>query len=144
MEKEKIPEFLNMALTLREIQYAFRRYVSGLRIELPIESFGILLAVYYNENLIQQDIAETLKKDKSAILRQIDHLEIKQLVRRVADPQDRRKNFVKITEKGMKYIKEIIDKQNELFTLLANGLSEAELNAFSKVSNHLKSRAKTI
>ena len=42
------------------------------------------------------------------------------------------------------WVKEIIDKQNELFTLLANGLSEAELNAFSKVSNHLKSRAKTI
>ncbi|MDR1459843.1 MAG: MarR family transcriptional regulator [Bacteroidales bacterium] len=144
MEKEKLPEILNLALTFREIQLAFRRLASDLSVELPVESFGVLLAVYYNENLIQQDIAETLKKDKSAVLRQIDTLEAKQLVQRIADPQDRRKNIVKITDKGMSFIKEIIDKQNGLFALLSCGLDSEELEVFSRVVNHLRSMAKAI
>jgi DNA-binding MarR family transcriptional regulator len=74
----------------------------------PVESLGILLATHYNnEDVIQQDIAKIMKKDKSVVLRQIDNLEKKNLVQRIVDPNDRRRNIIKTTEKGMKLIDEV-------------------------------------
>ncbi|MBK7088581.1 MAG: MarR family transcriptional regulator [Chitinophagaceae bacterium] len=50
--------------------------------------------------LIQQNIAEVMEKTKSAILRSIDILEEKGLVKRLPVPGDRRKNIIELTNSG--------------------------------------------
>jgi MarR family transcriptional regulator for hemolysin len=60
-------------------------------IKISTEQFGLLRAISIkDEEVIQKDMADMMGKDKSAILRLIDSLEEKELVRRVVDPKDRR------------------------------------------------------
>jgi DNA-binding MarR family transcriptional regulator len=144
-EMEKINTLLYIALTIKEIQYAFKSFAADLNLNVPVESLGILLAVYYNSaDIIQQDIAEIIKKDKSVVLRQIDNLEKKDLVQRIVDSNDRRRNIIKVTDKGMKLVDEINVKLDELYTLLSEGLDVSETETFHRVLNHLRKRAKSL
>ncbi|MCK9220758.1 MAG: MarR family transcriptional regulator, partial [Bacteroidales bacterium] len=77
-----------------EIHYLFRDLIRAFMkrineqgeeaIRITHEQFGFLYAISKNKNdVIQQDMAEFMKKDKSVILRTIDSLEEKNLIRRV-------------------------------------------------------------
>jgi DNA-binding MarR family transcriptional regulator len=142
MEKDNI--LFNLALTTKEIQRAFKRFVTDLSVDVPTEAIGILLAVNYKSDLIQQEIAEIVKKDKSAVLRHLDNLEQKNLVQRIVSPTDRRRNIIQITEKGKQFINEINDKSNELFSLLSEGLSTSDIELFNNILAHLQMKAGTI
>jgi MarR family transcriptional regulator for hemolysin len=145
MEKDKINTLLYIALTTKEIQYAFKSFAADLSLDVPIESLGILLATHYNgADVIQQDIAEIMKKDKSVVLRQIDSLEKKNLVQRIVDPNDRRRNIIKTTDKGMKLIDKVNIKLDKLYALLTDGLDTSEMETFHKVLNHFRDKARTL
>ena len=145
MEKEKMNELLNLALTVKEIQRVLKRFVSGSNIDIPAESLGILLTVHYSDtDTIQQDIADIVKKDKSAVLRQIDNLEKKNLVQRIVEPSNRRQNIIRVTDEGINLINEVNKKLNEIQTLLSEGLEAGDLIAFYKVLGHLRNKAKTL
>ncbi|MCL1942021.1 MAG: MarR family transcriptional regulator [Candidatus Azobacteroides sp.] len=104
----------------------------------------ILLSVNYRPDIIQQEIAETLKKDKSAVLRLIDNLEKQGLVRRVVSANDRRRNIINITENGKKLVTEIDHKLQKLSALFFNDLDSADIEIFNRILNHLQNKAKTI
>jgi len=74
-------------------------------------------------------------------LRLIDSLEAKELVRRVIDPKDRRKNNLMVTKMGEGVIKQYMKIYLELITEIQQGLTDAELKTFYKVANHFKSKA---
>jgi MarR family transcriptional regulator for hemolysin len=134
----------NLAFTTKEIQRTFKRFATDLSVDVPTEAMGILLAVYYQSDLIQQDIAEIVKKDKSSVLRHIDNLEKKNLVQRTIAANDRRRNIINITDKGKQFIDEINNKANELLGLLSDGLQKADIEIFNSVLSHLQSKAKTV
>jgi MarR family transcriptional regulator for hemolysin len=96
------------------------------------------------EEVIQKDMADLIGKDKSTILRLIDSLESKELVRRVADTKDRRKNYLMVTKKGEELIKQYENIFSAIFEELQQGLNESELNIFYKVAAHIKSRAESL
>jgi DNA-binding MarR family transcriptional regulator len=146
MEKDKMNTLLYIALTIKEIQYTFKRFTADLKADVPVESLGILLAVHHHNSMdvIQQDIVEIIKKDKSVVLRQIDNLEKKNLLQRTVDPNDRRKNIIKITDKGMELVDKINVKLDELYALLSEGLDASETETFHKVLNHLRNKAKLL
>ena len=109
---------------------------------LTIEQFGLLHALNQkDEDVIQKDMAEVMCKDKSAILRLIDTLEEKELVRRVVDLNDRRKNFLMVTKKGEKIIAQYLKIEKELTSEVKKGLTVEELATFYKVVSHIKEKA---
>ena len=145
MEKEKMNELLNLALTVKDIQRALKRFAAGSNVDIPAESLGILLTVHYSDTeAIQQDIADIVKKDKSAVLRQIDNLEKKNLVQRIVAPNDRRRNIIHITEKGLNLINEVNSKLDEMQSLLSDGLEASDLEIFYKVLSHFRTKAKML
>jgi DNA-binding MarR family transcriptional regulator len=144
MDKNMDSTLFNLAFTAKEIQLVFRRFATGMSVDVPTEAIGILLAVYYKEDLIQQDIAEIVKKDKSAVLRHIDNLEKKGLVQRVTAANDRRRNVINITDEGKRFIAEINGKANELFSLLSEGLSSIDVRMLNEILNHIQNKAKMI
>ena len=144
MEKEKMNELLYLALTAKDIQRTLKRF-AGPNVDIPAESLGILMTVHYSDTeAIQQDIADIVKKDKSAVLRQIDNLEKKNLVQRIVAPNDRRRNIIHITDKGLSLINVINSKLDEMLSLLSDGLEASDLEIFYKVLYHLRTKAKTL
>ena len=81
-------------------------------------------------------------KDKSAILRTLDALEAKDLVKRVSDTTDRRKKYLMITKDGEKVIEQCFEIELELTTKLQEGLTDEDMTNFYKVVNHIKANAK--
>ena len=114
-------------------------------IKLTMEQLGLLLVIFSNDDeVIQQDLACSMGKDKSAILRTIDMLEAKDLLKRVSDTTDRRKKYLMITKKGERVIEQYLEIELELTTELQKGLSDEDIATFYKVVNHIKSNAKNM
>jgi MarR family transcriptional regulator for hemolysin len=112
------------------------------KLKITREQFKLLKAISEKrEEVIQKDMAEMMGKDKSTILRLIDSLEAKELVRRVADIKDRRKNYLMVTKKGEGVIKQYMKIYLEFINEIQQGLTEAELKIFYKVVDHFKSKA---
>lgn len=92
--------------------------------------------------MIQQDIAEIMEKNKSAVLRSIDILEQKGFVKRVPAQGDRRKNVIELTERG----KCVIDRMHEFFLgqdlLLKEGISQDQLATCIDVLSKIRQKCK--
>ncbi|MDR0368777.1 MAG: MarR family transcriptional regulator [Bacteroidales bacterium] len=141
MKSKKLPVLLHIALTLKTIENVFRKKMVAFPIDLPPEAFGILMIVGCHQDVIQQDIAALAKKDKSAVLRQIDLLERKSLVKRKEDSNDKRKNRIVTTKEGKKIIKMLAEREHELFLSLSQGIDAKEMATFVKVLDTLKLNA---
>jgi len=122
-----------------------RRTSSQTDMKLTIEQFGFLFAIKEKKDeVIQKDMAEILGKDQSAILRTVDALQKKDLIRRVTGTNDRRKNFLMVTKKGERVIDQYLNIEFQLNEELLVGLTDSDLDAFYKVVEHVKNRAETL
>jgi DNA-binding MarR family transcriptional regulator len=144
--KENNPLALTLGGMLREVARILRKRTDEqMETKLTMEQIGLLIAIHNSKDeVIQQDMACSLGKDKSAILRTIDLVEAKELIKRVSDTTDRRKKYLMVTKKGEKVIEQFLQIDLELTAELENGISEQDLNSFYKVVSLIKSNAKEL
>ena len=146
MENKKAHFGMTLGSMMREVVRLLKKRIAAQAdIKLTVEQIGLLLVISsFKEEVIQQDLACSMGKDKSAILRTIDMLETKELIKRVSDTADRRKKYLMITKKGERVIEQYMEIELELTTELQQGLSEEDMATFYKVLNHLKTNAKAL
>ncbi|WP_353196889.1 MarR family transcriptional regulator, partial [Parapedobacter defluvii] len=90
----------------RRLQKNFRN--AG--IEITSEQWSILYALWEEEGLTQQELAQRTFREKTTITRLIDNMERNGLVIRVTDKSDRRTNLIYLTKAG-RQLKEACMKQ---------------------------------
>jgi DNA-binding MarR family transcriptional regulator len=119
----------------RQISRNANQQVAPLNDDVIMKQGAVLyfIARSRNEDLIQQDIAEMMDINKSAILRTIDILEKKGFVKRYPVVDDRRKNKIEVTKKGQKVVDSFIEAVKEKDKDLKENVTDAELAAFFKV-----------
>jgi MarR family transcriptional regulator for hemolysin len=146
MNKLELPLGMIIGRMMHEIFRVLKKRTGEIaEIKLTIEQFGLLHAINMkNEDVIQQDMAEIMGKDKSAIYRVIDSLEEKELVRRVVDKNDRRKNFLMVTKKGEAVIEQYLEIEYKLNKELEEGLNKSDIDAFYNVVNHFRNKAEKL
>ena len=146
MEKKELSVVTNIASMLQEVFRAFKNQINTQSdTPLTIDQFVFLFAIYEKkEEVIQKDMAEVLGKDQSSILRIVDSLEKKELIRRVVDKNDRRKNFLMVTKKGDNVLNQYLKIESQLGDKLFDGLSKSDIDTFYKVIDHIKNRAMKI
>lgn len=86
--------------TALEMKTALQRAFRRKGFDITAEQWGILLTLWEKDGVSQQDIAARTYKNKANITRYIDALEEKGILARKADPADRRKYYIFLTEKG--------------------------------------------
>lgn len=112
---------------------------------LTVPQFALLHTISReSDEVILKDVAVKMRKDKSAIVRMVDQLEKKELVRRVVDQNDRRKNLLFITKKGERIVADFMEIELQLNQELQAGLSPEDLQAFYRTVSHLKHKAEQI
>lgn len=128
-------------LLLKTINVTF----AGISREITFEQMGVLYFISRNmgkKDMIQQDLAAIMDKNKSAVLRSIDILEQKGFVKRIPAAGDRRKNVIALTDAG----KAVIDKMHEIFLgqdiLLKEGIAEEELNTCMRVLSKIQQKCR--
>ena len=146
MRRRKLSVMMNYSSMLQEVFRTFKNLTNTQsNTPLTIDQFGFLIAIYEKkEEVIQKDMAEVLGKDQSSILRIVDSLEKKELIRRVVDNNDRRKNFLMVTKKGDNVINQYLKIESQLDDKLFDGLSKSDIDTFYKVMDHIKNRAMKI
>lgn len=102
-------------------------------IDLPHSQFIILKELYNEDGMSQQELAEKIFKDTSAIKRTLDILEKKELIKRV--PVTQRRNSIKITEKGKELMPKVFKHIENSNQSILNGVSEEEYNVFINTLN---------
>lgn len=139
---------MELGRMMHEVFRVFKKRSDNLQdaeIRISTEQFSLLHALSQKEEeVIQKDMAEMMGKDKSAILRMIDSLEEKGLVRRVAAIEDRRKNYLMVTKAGYRVIDQYMKIVFDLMKDLQEGLSQEDIDTFHKVVNLTRGNAEKL
>ena len=139
--------FAEVGRMMREIYRVFRKRIEeqqGFE-RLSPEQFRLLHSIScQEEEVIQKDLAEMMGKDKSALLRLVDTLEERELVRRVADIKDRRKNFLMVTKAGQRVMDQYMRLLTGVLGDIEEGLSREEMETFHRVVNHMRCNAQKL
>lgn len=143
MDEQNLPLGMVVGKMMRELfRVLNNRMENQMDIKLPFEQFGLLHAINASEEeAIQKDMACMMGKDKSTILRLTNSLEKKELVRKVMDVNDRRKNYLMVTKKGEKVLDHKMQIVYDLMDEVEDGLTESDLQTFYKVVSHIKEKA---
>jgi DNA-binding MarR family transcriptional regulator len=108
-------------------------------IPLTIEQFIFLNSLKNMPGEVtQQDIANQICKDKSAVLRTIDILEKKELVERHQVSGDRRKNILSLTPKCEELFDRILEIEGKTMNRMISGINEEDIKCAIKVLNHIQ------
>jgi len=122
-----------------------KRIETQAELKLTVEEFGLLrMLKMKKDQVIQQNMAETMGKDKSAILRLVNSLEGKELVKRVVSTDDKRKNYLMITGKGENVLEQYVKIEIGLIDELERGLSKSESAIFYRVIDRIKTNAEKL
>lgn len=102
----------NLAYLLSRSGKEMRRYLSGMLSEVGSMYRDVhlraLMILYYHDGMNQQDLAEKLELDKTAVTRLLSQMEENGLIVRVENKTDKRSKLVYITNAGREARNEII------------------------------------
>lgn len=112
------------------------------KIELTFEQFVMLRLIHEDENIIQQDIANRLQKDKSIIVRQMNDLFEQNLVVSQTNRNDKRKKNLALTPTGIETMNRLSDLVLYVSNKLLSNVNENDYLAFRRVLNKIQENGK--
>jgi DNA-binding MarR family transcriptional regulator len=124
--------------SLRVFKAQVAEEVKSMDFELSLEQYVILYMINSRGDLIQQDLANHLQKDKSLIVRQIDGLIEKQYLVRLTNKEDKRKKNLILTPKGLEKMNQMTELVMMVSRKLLSGVSDSDYAAFRSVLNKIQ------
>ncbi len=102
-------------------------------IEITVEQWSVLVHLWKEDGVSQQELSLRTFRDKPSITRLVDNMQKQNLVVRKDNPDDRRVNLVFLTEKGKALKKSTTDLANRTLLEGLQGVSQEELEITRKV-----------
>ena len=106
------------------------------------EQWVVLRTIANNDYSTQKIIADLTNKGKSTLTRILDQLEQKNLIKRQMNNEDRRSIVLVETDKGKTIVHEILPIEEEVRTMITNGISEEDIvqvnNVFKKILGNIE------
>ena len=101
--------------------------------DITVEQWMILLVLWKQNGQPQQDIANIIGKDKGTISPQLDGLEKRDLIMRLQDKNDKRRNVVCLTEKGKELENDLVPLGFANIKIARYGIPEEDLKTCMEV-----------
>ena len=150
-EQGEIPLFLGgdlfmgsiedyISIMIHQTDLNLTNYIKAQLIPLNIapEQNLILMLLYKNEGLSQNEIAGKLNKDKTNIARMLSNLEKKGLIRRRINEVDGRSFKVSLTEEGEKLEKVVFPIVEEFNQVICSGITIEELHMLRQILSKMR------
>lgn len=102
-------------------------------IDLLPTHLGVLVDLWVEDGLRQQDLAMAMIKDKGTIARAIDALEKMNMVVRAPDQKDKRNKRIYLTHKGKSLKERLYPHAQQTLCRAAEGISEQDLHTCKEV-----------
>ena len=97
--------------------------------DLSREQFELLQVLWEGDHINQQAISRKLQKDKYNVTKLLNTLTKRGFVQRTISQEDRRNNFVILTEKGMQVQKALLQIEEQVHTDLTFTLTPSEIKS---------------
>lgn len=128
---KQVGVFLNL------VHNKFKQYVTEIfedqGFNITPEQFLVMDTLWDEGVLSQQEIANIILKDKNSVVKLVDGLEERKLVRRVANKKDRRQNLIEVTPYALKIKDKITGLAMEAVNQVIEGISKDDLHTFLTV-----------
>ena len=126
-----------VAMFLNLVHNRFKQYVAGIfesqGFNITPEQFLVMDTLWDEGVLTQQQIADYMLKDKNSVVKLVDGLEDRKLVRRVSNPKDRRQNLIEVTEYAIEIKDKVTTAAMEAVDKIINGITKENMLTFIKV-----------
>lgn len=107
------------------------------KVRLTYPQFGALKALSSKDNISQKELAVILETDTTNVMVICDSLERKKLIKRTANPRDRRENLLVLTRQGKVRFKKAMEAMEAYVGKMLRKLSKNELSAVIPVLEKL-------
>jgi MarR family transcriptional regulator for hemolysin len=87
--------------------------------------------------LNQLELSKRVGMASATAVPALDNMEKRGLLKRRRDPEDRRKHYVGLTDKGRRLVGKLLPKIGEMISESLNGITNEEMRIFWKVSHHI-------
>ena len=125
---KQVGMFLNL------VHNRFKQYVTAIfddhGFNITPEQVLVMDALWDEGVLSQQQIADYLLKDKNSVVKLVDGLEERKLVKRVSNPKDRRQNLIEVTEYAVSIKKAVTDAAMGAVDHIIKGISKDDMYTF--------------
>lgn len=133
----------NLAKEIGILNHCIKEYLSNgvdPKKYLNITQYQILMYLlrHENENVIQKDLEAETHLKKASITGSLDTLAEMDLIYRVQAEDDKRKNYVKLTDKALKYKNDFENRALAFNHSVIKNISDEQLNTFYEVIDQIK------
>lgn len=135
-KKSEISGFI-LERTAKRMKQFFQQRLAAVDADITIDQWVLLQELDKQDGQSQLDLAKATFKDAPTVTRIIDLLCKKGLTRRVADPGDRRRFRIELTEAGRQKIREVLPLVKTFRQEAWQGLTEKEVDQLVATLNKL-------
>ena len=121
--------------TAKRLKQHFQRALQTAEAGITIDQWVILQELDREDGLSQLELARAVFKDPPTVTRIIDLLCDKGLTRRVADPADRRRFRIQLTQGGRRKIREVLPIIQRARSQAWKGLSNGDIDQLMQTLN---------
>ena len=128
-ESDAIIEFVDAVINVRQAfkQLAQQKITDLHDREITYEMLQVLIVLWKKNQVNQQEVANTVQKNKASLTPLIDNLVKKKLVTRSEDPGDRRNKIISLTPTGKQYKKKFAPMMTELYAIIKGDIPDEKL-----------------
>jgi DNA-binding MarR family transcriptional regulator len=128
---------LELGRTIVEMRSRSRQFIQAKikegKLNITYEMLDVLICLWRNDGINQQEIADHTIKEKASMTYLIDNLVKRGLVKRSEDENDRRNKLILLTDAGKQLQDDLQPWANELYTAAADGLSAEDILAATQL-----------
>lgn len=107
------------------------------KIGITVEQFSILVLLFYQDGLNQQEISIRLNRNKTTITRVISNMERKKMIVRVTDKNDARGKLIYLTATGKALQRRAIEHSGAIYMKATDGLRKNSLAEAAQLLNKI-------
>jgi DNA-binding MarR family transcriptional regulator len=105
--------------------------------DITYEQWSVLVHLFNQDGLSQQELALMAVKDKASITRLVNALEKKNVVLRINDQLDKRSRLIYLTNKAKEFKKDLVGVVDDMTREAQEGISETEMDACKATLNKI-------
>jgi MarR family transcriptional regulator, organic hydroperoxide resistance regulator len=110
---------------------------AGKKINVTVEQFAVLVLLFYHDGINQQEISESLNRNKTTVARVISNMERNKLIIRVTDKTDARGKLIYLTTKGKAIQRQGIELSGAIYLKAISGIKNIALKESVSVLNNI-------
>jgi len=136
--------FIHIGDAVKPLVKSMHKILDKAKVPLQFDQIQPLMELYKIGELSQQEIADSIGRDKSSVQRTIQNLIKMGLVTIEVDAADKRRNKVNITAKGQSLAEKIHLNAVDVNRKVTRTISKEEMAQFKSILGKIKTNAETL